>query len=246
MSSLGVLRSLLIYYGQPHKLLRLVRFYRPFIRPGDLCFDLGAHVGNRLWAYLQLGARVVAVEPQPDLARLLRRLYGRNRRVQLVEKAVGEATGQALLHISARTPTVSSLSTAWIARVALTPSFREVSWDASSPVSVTTLDELIQTYGEPAYCKIDVEGFEPEVLRGLSRPLTMLSFEYLPAAVDLALDCVDYLENLGKFEYNWSVRETHRLRTPAWLTSMQMAGVLRNLPQGAPPGDIYARRMPVE
>jgi FkbM family methyltransferase len=242
MLTFGILRSLLIYYGQPHKLLRLVRFYRPFIHPGDLCFDLGAHVGNRLWAYLRLGARVVAVEPQPALARLLRRLYGDNPRVELVEKAAGAASGQATLQISPRTPTVSSLSSAWISRVGQTASFRGVTWDASFPVSVTTLDELIQSYGEPAYCKIDVEGFEHEVLLGLSRPLALISFEYLPAAPDLALACLERLAALGEYEYNWSERETHRLRGPSWLTPTQAATFIRSLPLQAPSGDIYARR----
>ena len=240
---LGILRSLLIYYGQPHKLLRLVRFYRQFIHPGDLCFDLGAHVGNRLWVYLRLGARVVAVEPQPALASLLRRLYGRHPRVDLVQKAVGAAPGQGNLQISSGAPTISSLSSAWIARMKLAPSFRGIRWDASLPVTVTTLEALIQAFGEPAYCKIDVEGSEPEVLQGLSRPLALLSFEYLPAAPDLALACLERLAQLGAYAYNWSERETHRLRAPNWLTLAQIAAIIRALPLEAPSGDIYARRL---
>ena len=73
----GVLRSLAIYYA-PGRVRRLSRFYAPFIRPGDLCFDVGAHVGNRVAAWRRLGARVVAVEPQAHLHGWLRRLYGRS------------------------------------------------------------------------------------------------------------------------------------------------------------------------
>ena len=44
-----------------------------FVKPGDLVFDIGAHLGNRTRAFVALGCRVVAVEPQPHVARMLRR-----------------------------------------------------------------------------------------------------------------------------------------------------------------------------
>ena len=47
------------------------RLYGQFVRPGDLVFDVGAHVGDRIAAFRRLGARVVAVEPQPALVRTL-------------------------------------------------------------------------------------------------------------------------------------------------------------------------------
>src|SRR3990172_5141577 len=89
--SLGLLRSLIIYYAKPFQLQRMARFYRDLIGPGDLCFDIGAHVGNRIAVWRRLGARVVAVEPQPSCLTLLRRLYGRDPGVTLVGEAVGAA-----------------------------------------------------------------------------------------------------------------------------------------------------------
>jgi FkbM family methyltransferase len=241
MPDLGLWRSILIYYGQPHKLLRMARFYRQFIRPGDLCFDLGAHVGNRLWAWSRLGARIVAVEPQPDCMRLLRRWYGRRPQVRLVEQAVGAAPGVQTLLVSRRTPTVTTLSADWIAAVGQAKSFAGVRWDAALPVQVTTLDALIAEHGEPAFCKIDVEGYELEVLRGLSGPLRALSFEYIPATLEISLGCLERLGRLGDYEYNWSEQETQRLRASAWLARGSLETILKGLPADAKSGDIYAR-----
>ena len=241
--SVGLLRSILMYYGIPLRNRALARFYTQFIRPGDLCFDIGAHVGNRLWAFSKLGARVVALEPHPDCMRLLDRWYGRHVHVELVELAVGAESGTRTLFISERTPTVSTISTDWIATVKATPGFTRVRWDRTIPVRVATLDELIGCYGPPVFCKIDVEGAEFDVLGGLSYPLKALSFEYIPATVDVAVACVEHLGELGRYEYNWSPSELHRLRSSIWLSPAQMADLLRRMPVGGWPGDVYARRL---
>jgi FkbM family methyltransferase len=200
-------------------------------------------VGNRLRALSKLGARVVALEPQPQCMLLLRRWYGRYPNVELLEKAVGAAPGTRTLFVSERTPTVTSLSADWIAAVGATPGFSGVTWDRGIPVPVTTLDELIARYGEPAFCKIDVEGAELDVLRGLSHPLKTLSFEYIPAAIDIAVACVGRLGELGRYEYNWSPGELPRLRSSVWIDPAQMADLLRRMPIRERSGDVYARRL---
>ncbi|MCB1669932.1 MAG: FkbM family methyltransferase, partial [Pseudomonadales bacterium] len=125
----GLWRSLLMYYGIPGRQARMRRCYGQFIDSGDLCFDIGAHVGNRLRAWRSLGARIVAVEPQPLLMQTLRRLYGADDSVTLVEQAVAAEPGEATLFISTRTPTVTTLSQQWQTRVQSDPSFSRVRWD---------------------------------------------------------------------------------------------------------------------
>ncbi len=232
-----------MYYGVPLRNRALARFYAQFVRPGDLCFDIGAHVGNRLWALSRLDARIVALEPQPQCMRLLRRWYGHNPDIELIEQAVGTAPGTRTLFVSERTPTVTTFSRDWISAVGATPGFAGVRWDRGIPVRVTTLDELIARYGEPAFCKIDVEGAELDVLCGLSQPLKALSFEYIPAATDAAVACVDRLGELGRYEYNWSPGELPRLRSSVWLDPAQMANILRRMPMRDRSGDVYARRL---
>lgn len=238
----GVLRSLAVYYGQPWKLRRRRALYRELIAPGSLCFDIGAHAGNRVQCWLELGARVVAVEPQPDFVRLLGLLYGRQPRVTVRACAVGERPGRRVMQISRATPTVSSFSGSWIDEVQRDPRFAAIRWDDRVEVEVETLDGLIARHGEPAFCKIDVEGLEAEVLAGLSRPLRALSFEYIPIAIDHAHACIDRLEQLGGYEYRPSRVETMRWATPAWLEPAAMKRWLAALSLREPSGDVYCRR----
>lgn len=237
--TLGLLRSMLMYYGVPGRYGRMRRFYRPFIQPGDLCFDVGAHVGNRVRVWRGLGARVVAVEPQPQMMAWLRRLYGRSPQVALVASAVGAKVGQATLHVSSRTPTVSTLSANWISAVQQDPSFARVAWDTALTVPLTTLDALIAQYGRPTFCKLDIEGYELEALRGLSQPLPVLSFEHIPTAHDLTAACIDRLAELGAYRFNYAPGESHRLLGTQWLSPEAMRAALPQLPPGS--GDVYAQ-----
>src|SRR6266480_4484200 len=155
----GIARSMAMYHGQPGRQRRMRRLYREFLGPGDVGFDIGAHVGSRVRAWRRLGARVVAVEPQPDCLRVLRLFFGRDLGVTIVPEAVGAQAGRARLAVSTATPTVSSMSTDWIESVTADRSFARVRWDRSVEVDVVTLDDLVAIHGEPAFCKIDVEGF---------------------------------------------------------------------------------------
>jgi FkbM family methyltransferase len=241
--TLGFAFSFLIYYGVPFHHRALTRIYAPFIRPGDLCFDIGAHLGDRILAWSQLGARVVALEPHPGLMSWLRRWYDQKENIVLLEQAVGAHPGRAELWISRLTPSISTLSQDWLVKVQQNRRFAGARWEEQVPVSVTTLDALIAQYGKPAFCKIDVEGGELDVLRGLSQPLAALSFEYIPAVIETALQCIDRLSQLGEYEYNWRVSEFPRLRSPIWLPAQNMAARLRRMPPDANSGDVYARLM---
>lgn len=238
--TLGLLRSLAIYRGIPWRAAQLRRFYQRFVPPGGLAFDIGAHAGNRVAAFRALGARVVAVEPQPDFARLLAREFGRDERVSVLPVALGRAPGTARLLASARTPTVTTLSADFVARAGASASFRGVRWTPGPLVEVTTLDALIARHGRPDFVKIDVEGYELEVLGGLGEALPALSFEFLPAVRDIALGCIEKLESLGRYRYAVSIGEQLSLLQPLGMEADAMRGWLRSLSNNAPSGDVHA------
>lgn len=237
----GFGRSLLIYYGQPWRTAAMRRHYAALIAPGHLVFDIGAHVGNQTRVLARLGARVVAIEPQPQLARWLRWLFRADRRVTVVETALGARPGKASLYPSSRTPTVATLSSDWIASVGSARSFARVRWGAPIEVPVTTLDALIEQHGLPRFCKIDVEGFEAEILRGLSQPIPLLSFEYVPAAIAIACETVGLLAALGPYRFNLTVGERRAFRCPQWQETAATLAWLRARRPDERSGDVYAK-----
>jgi len=240
----GVLRSLAVYHAIPLRQRRLRALYGQFVSAGDLVFDLGAHAGNRTRAFAAVGCRVVALEPQPDFARLLRTIFARVPRVEIVESAVAEVVGRASLSVSDRTPTMTTLAVEWRDARAQDPIFSGVRWDRPVTVNTTTLDALIRQFGMPAFVKIDVEGAEPSVLAGLSSPLTALSFEYLPDALDYARTCVSRLDELGTYRYNWSPGETYQLSGECWVNGAELFAALETKDAQRRSGDIYARLDP--
>lgn len=205
-------------------------------------FDVGAHVGSRTRSLLANGAHCVAIEPQPVFAELLQRIFARNRNVSLVTDAVGREPGQAELHVSSRHPTVSTLSSDWVKRVASTTGFEAVDWDETVTVAVTTLDSLIAEHGLPVFCKIDVEGMEAEILAGLSVAIPIVAVEYIPATIDIATTCIERLETLGDYEYNLSAGETHKMRFDNWIDAATVhRELLKIAASTSSSGDLYAR-----
>ena len=242
MSTFGLARSLLIYYGPVWRRGRMSRFYGQFITMGDLCFDLGAHVGNRVRAWRRLGARVIAVEPQPNCLRVLGYLYGRDAAVEIVASAVGASRGRTTLHASSARPALSTTAADWVKEVQVGDArFAPIRWDTSVEVDLVTLDDLIARYGEPAFCKIDVEGSELQVLRGLSHPLPALSFEFLPVSIERAYACIDHLTWMGAYRFRWSEGETMRWTCPHWVDGDGIKKILAAQPAEGCSGDVYAR-----
>ena len=237
----GVLRSLRIYYGDGARRAAMDNLHRQFVQRGELVFDVGAHVGDRIGSFRRLGARVVAVEPQPALARTLRLLYGRDRAVAIEPVAVGRNAGMIELRLNIDNPTVSTASESFRRAAANAAGWEGQSWGRSLRVPVTTLDALVARHGTPAFIKIDVEGFEAEALAGLTRPPPALSFEFTTIQRDVAAACIARCTSLGYRRFNAMLGESHALVHAGWLDGEEIAAWLEALPHAVNSGDIYAR-----
>ena len=216
------------------------RLYRQFVNPSDLVFDVGAHVGDRVASFRRLGARVVAVEPQAALVRVLRLFYGRDRDVVIEPLAVGREAGTVDMMINPGNPTVATASAEFIAAARDAPGWTKQRWTRSVRVGKTTLDHLIRKHGTPSFIKIDVEGFEAEVLAGLSNPIKALSFEFTTIQRDVAVACIGRCAGLGYAKFNAALGESQMFSHAEWLDATGISAWLQALPHSANSGDIYA------
>lgn len=224
----------------------LVELYSAFVRRGDIVFDVGANVGERTEAFVRLGAKVIAVEPNAGCCSDLRQLF-RFSRVTVEQAAAGAQQGAVPLRCCGDN-TMSSMSDRWIHAVKASR-FHDMAWNDVRMVRVLTLDSLIEKHDEPSFIKIDVEGFENEVLTGLTRPVHGISFEYTPELFDLAVECVNRVRKLGNYEFNFIVGQSLRLGMENWIDD---DAVIRKLAQLTPEtwrtadhqyADIFARRV---
>jgi FkbM family methyltransferase len=201
-----------------------------FVKAGDLAFDVGANIGIRTEILLSLGARVVAFEPQPICAREI--AARGSERLTVVQKAIGEIEGAALFHLKAE---------AHFAR--LLPDWGGGDDVGVMSVAVTTLDKAIAQFGLPAFCKIDVEGFESEVLRGLSHRIPAMSLEYHcdEHGIERAKTCLSLLSKLGNYSVNLTGYDEAILLSSNWLSVPEFITSFPDCAKGRGWGDLFVR-----
>lgn len=191
-------------HGEYEHEMAMREFYSQFISPGDLVFDVGANMGETAEVFLALGAHVVAVEANPFLCD---RLHHISERAPLTVEnvAAGNCMGDTTLHIGVQ-PGHSTVSDEWMNHVARTWP-EQHRWKSEVRVPMVTLDSLAAKYGVPAFVKIDVEGFEEQVLHGMTFRAAALTFEYVGTQPDRLARC---LALLPEYRFNLTVRQDHR------------------------------------
>jgi FkbM family methyltransferase len=215
-------------------------FYSQLIGKEDLCFDVGANSGNRTEIFLSLGAKVVSIEPQDSCMEELKKRYLNNKNVFLVQKALGEKAGVALMQINSSS-TLSSISEEWISKVNESGRFVDSSWQGEQEVEITTLEAVIKEYGLPVFCKIDVEGFEEKVLSGLNTPIKFISFEFAYENIESSIRCLRRLSGIGNYRFNYSTGEDMVYDLKEWISFDEMVNILESFDNLNAWGDLYAK-----
>jgi FkbM family methyltransferase len=219
---------------------RELEFYRSTLahfREGDLIFDIGANEGFKTDIFLRLGARVVAVEPDEINEATLRKRFLDHRlfpkRVKIVRKAVSDSSGSRTMWIDSPGSAKNTLDSKWveILRGDEKRFGHALSFGAAKVVDATTLENIVDAYGVPFYVKIDVEGHEPSVLRGLKQPVAYLSFEVnLPEFAPEGLECINLLNDMScgsEFNYVTDCQEGLVLRN--WVSRDEFAELFEQI-----------------
>ncbi len=204
------------------KMKKMQLLYSQFVKPGFFCFDIGANMGSRVATFLLLKAKVLAVEPQRVCYTELKKVF-KGEEVIIVEKGVG-TKNEVKDFFVADNSLISSFSTEWIDGMK-NKHFSKNKWEKVEQIEIVTLDMLIQQYGVPDFIKIDTEGFELEVIKGLSTPVKALSFEYtLPEPGNKAFQCIEILDKLykGQVLLNICRDEAYEMYFKKWVTLEEM------------------------
>ena len=217
---------------------RMGAFYSQFFQMGDLVFDVGANQGEYSEIYTNEGARVIAVEPNSAFATRLHAL-ARTCDIRPVFKAIGEVPGTAVLNVCS-TPGFSTLVKPGAPWMEESPDYQHVSWTHTLEVPVTTLDHLATEFGQPEYVKIDVEGFEINVLKGMSFNPRYLSFEFGARRKTASQTCLELLGARG-YRFRPIVGREYRFATRDWMTLAEATDWLAAFSvQQAEYGDMFA------
>ena len=223
MNTIKVVKS----WFQGSKEKELIRerrlFYLQFLKAGSIFFDIGANYGNRIEPLVNDDVKIIAVEPQQECVRFLKRKFGN--KLTILQNGVGSKLESMTMYISTNANILSSFSKEWIDSTQQSGRFSKVNWNKTRTIEMITLDYLIAKYGTPDFVKIDVEGFELEVLKGLTQPLKDLSLEYtVPERKDALLDCLNYLNVLykGEISFNYCTSESVSFAVVDWLNYQEV------------------------
>ncbi|TLD69947.1 FkbM family methyltransferase [Phragmitibacter flavus] len=186
---------------------QLLQFYSKLIGPGDLVFDVGANRGQSAEVFSNLGAHIIAFEPQTELHSEIRHVCRPTNHLLILPLGLGETEESRTLFISSFDQT-SSLRSDW-----------EGDTVGSSTISVSTLDRQIAIHGRPHYCKIDAEGWELQILRGLSHPIPLISFEFhsSPSELPSAKLALDQISTLGAYDCNFREASSAKMALTDWM-----------------------------
>ncbi len=215
---------------------RASKFYDALIPERSICFDVGANVGDKSVIYSKLGHTVYAFEPQTECQQALANRLAGFSNATICQIGLGSVPGKADLQVC-NLNEVSTLSKSFIE---FYDRYDYLEWNQSESITIDTLDAQIQKFGMPSYVKIDVEGYEMEVLKGLSEAVDVIEFEFNGPFKSEALDCVRRISDIGEYRFNYSLYEQCKFELKAPIHPKAFIKTFSDLPDSILTGDIYA------
>ncbi|NMC07739.1 MAG: FkbM family methyltransferase [Candidatus Lokiarchaeota archaeon] len=216
----------------------MIALYKGFgVVAGDLVFDIGAYRGLITDVLLSIGAKVVAVEPNPEMFASLQKKFQGNPDVVLLNMGVGKEECELEFHVNEKVPQSCTFSEEFITDSRY--SLRK--WEKTVKVPVTTLDALIDKHGTPKYIKIDVEGYEWNVIQGLTRKVPCLTYEFHREFMADTKKCAAHLAGLGKVSFNYNLELNYKSTSPDWLTLDALFADLESREEENLKGDIIVK-----
>lgn len=222
-------------------LINRKNFYLEFLSKGDIYFDIGANYGNRIEPLIDSELKIIAVEPQEECVKYLKQKF--KDKITVLKNGLGSKNETKTMYIS-DTNTLSSFSKEWIDATKASGRFSQYKWQEQRQIEMLTLDQLINKYGHPNFIKIDVEGFELEVLKGLTQPFDTLSIEYtVPERLDSLKECLEYINTLfPNATFNYCKSEIPKLVLETWLDYNDFLNVVDSLNfLNTKFGDVYVK-----
>jgi FkbM family methyltransferase len=223
--------------GKYHEMIeesRLKESYSRFVKENSLVFDIGANRGDHAKILADLGARVIAIEPTPSLVTILKKRFSNNPKVSIEPIGLASTKGKLKFNIAEHSThsTFADIKS---------PGLNNKIWKGNIEVKVTTIENMIKKHGLPSMIKIDTEGFEYEVIKGLNQPVKSIIFEFNKNMLEVTKKCLKYLDNLGKARYNISLNINHKTELKDWVDSKNLLLYMKDIPKNVLFGDIYVR-----
>lgn len=234
-----MINRIITFLRTPFKFLENKKFYNQFIGKNKLFFDIGANIGFKTKVFRSLGINVVAVEPQENCFAILTNKFIEDNKVKLVNKGISNQRGEMKIKISSSSSLISTFSDKW----QKDGRFNNFSYDKEQMVKVITFDDLVNEYGVPDFVKIDVEGYEYEVISGLNKKIPCLSFEFTSEFFTDSIKILEHLEKLGFTQFNYGDGEKMKLIFDNWLNKNEFVNYIINQIKENPNlwGDVYAK-----
>jgi FkbM family methyltransferase len=218
---------------------KAAQFYSAFVGQGDLVFDIGPHEGEYSEVFLKKGAKVLAVEPRPVYQKLLNKLFEGNPHFMIHQAAVGGKMNMIPMPEDRITPVIAALPYADEQQY-----WQHVMTSSNSKtvdIQIVTLDELIRLYGLPAFCKVNIEGFSAEVLRGLSQPIPAIAIDFASYNLERIAEVIRQLFNVDKYEFNWSKDGNFKLEEKVWMNAKALHASIAEYRKSRIEGVLFAR-----